>query len=104
MKANSNKPLSMKERVGQNLRNERLRLNYSQETFAEEIGASLKTLRDYETGERFPSMVLLVKIREKYGISIDAMIDNEPAEPERKRAPRNEIHHGVERKRHDKLP
>jgi transcriptional regulator with XRE-family HTH domain len=57
------------------VKNLRLALNLSQAGFAGELGISRPYVTLMEAGKRSPSMRVLVRLRKKYGFSIDRMVD-----------------------------
>jgi len=51
-------------------------LNMTQSKFSETIGISLRYLQHIESGDRFPSLIVLKKISEIHNISIHDLIDD----------------------------
>ncbi|MBE7040563.1 MAG: helix-turn-helix transcriptional regulator [Ruminococcaceae bacterium] len=54
----------------------RLDAGLSQEEFAAKMGISRSCVANYETGKRFPSINMIKKIAEIYGIMTDVLIGN----------------------------
>lgn len=47
--------------------------------FCEESGISFSTYQNYETGRRVPTVEILVKIADFYGVTTDYLLGREPA-------------------------
>lgn len=54
----------------------RLSLNFSQKDVANYLGTNANVYSRYETGERQPSIEILIKLSEFFGKSIDYIVEN----------------------------
>ncbi len=61
--------------------------NISQEELAEKIGISRQTLSKYETGESLPDIEKTKAIADVFGVSLDDLVNYNPAENEGLRIP-----------------
>ena len=67
----------MFENLSVRLKTERIKNNLSREQLADLIGVSKSTIGFYETGDRQPSLSVLVKLASIYKVSIDYLLDTE---------------------------
>lgn len=61
--------------------------NISQEELAEKVGISRQTLSKYETGESLPDIEKTKAIADVFGVSLDDLVNYNPAENEGLRIP-----------------
>ena len=61
--------------LGNKLKIARVNQNLSRKQVAELVGISSSTIGLYESGERLPSLVVLVKLATHYKVSIDYLLD-----------------------------
>lgn len=66
----------MFENFGKKLKSARINCGLSRKQVAELIGISSAIIGHYETGERMPSLTILVKLAAQYNVSIDYLLDN----------------------------
>ncbi len=64
---------------GEKLKQHRLNLGLTQQTVAEKIGISAQAVSKWENGECLPDCFNLKAIGELYGISLDILMETEPA-------------------------
>ena len=62
----------------------------TQEEFAKSVGVSRQAVYKWESGQSYPEVMALLKIKELFGVSIDDLLDDsfEIAAPEKKRKPK----------------
>ena len=60
--------------LGKRIREERLRLNLTQEKLAEEVGVSTAYIGQIERGERSLTLDKLVKVVNRLGVTIDFLL------------------------------
>jgi len=58
------------------LKSARLNNNLTRKQIGELVGVSDKMIGHYETGERMPSLTILVKLARNYKVSVDYLLDN----------------------------
>lgn len=61
--------------LGNKLKIARVNQNLSRKQVAELVGISSSTIGLYESGERLPSLAVLVKLATHYKVSIDYLLD-----------------------------
>ena len=61
----------------QNFKECRERYGYGQKEISKILGISERTLQRYEYGESEPTVSMLIKLSNLYGISIDAIVGND---------------------------
>lgn len=61
----------MKTNIGQNIRSLRLKRHISQEELAETTGVTVQAISKWETGKANPDVMLLPKLAEYFGVTID---------------------------------
>ena len=69
----------MIENLGTKLKSARLNSNLSRIQAGELVGVTATMIGHYETGERMPSLTVLVKLARNYKVSIDYLLDNQTA-------------------------
>lgn len=62
--------------LGKRIREERLKLNLTQEKLSEDIGISTAYLGQIERGERNLTLDKLIKIAERLGVSVDYLLSD----------------------------
>lgn len=67
----------MKINIGKSLKNIRESENLTQSKLAEKTGISQQSISRWESGQRFPNILDLVKLADYYKISIDELIGRE---------------------------
>lgn len=65
--------------LGAKLKSARINNNFTRKQVAELIGVTASIIGHYETGERVPSIPVLVKLAAQYKVSIDYLLDNTAA-------------------------
>lgn len=65
----------MFENLGSKLRASRVNSNLSRKQVAELIGVTASMIGFYETGERLPSLSVIVKLATQYKVSVDYLLD-----------------------------
>lgn len=65
----------MFENLGNKLKMARLNNKLSRKQAAELIGVNVGTIGMYETGERLPSLPVIVKLATHYRVSVDYLLD-----------------------------
>jgi transcriptional regulator with XRE-family HTH domain len=65
----------LKKVLGRRIRRRRRHLDLSQESLAERAGIHRTQITLYETGERMPLAVTLVKLAAALGVSVDQLIE-----------------------------
>ena len=65
----------MFEDLGNKLKTLRLNSNLSRKQIAELIGVSVSMVGLYESGERLPSLHMIVKLAAQYKVSVDYLLD-----------------------------
>ena len=71
----------------ENLKNYRLKNNFTQEDIANHLNLSRQTISKWEQGKSSPSIEDLTKLSQLYGISLDELVQSEttpPAKPMKK--------------------
>ena len=63
--------VNMKIQIGQNIRSLRRKRQVSQEDLAETMGVTVQAISKWETGKANPDLMLLPKLAEYFGVSID---------------------------------
>ncbi len=63
--------------IGANLLKLRNDANKSKEEFADKLGVSVNDISNWEENKTSPSITVLPKIAEFYGVSVDALLSNE---------------------------
>lgn len=66
----------MFENLGNKLKTLRIQNGLSRKQVADLIGVSTSLIGLYETGERLPSLAILMKLSARYKVSIDYLLDN----------------------------
>ena len=66
----------MLQNLGDKLKSARVNNNLSRNQVAELIGVSVSMIGHYETGERVPSVEILLKLASRYKVSIDYLHGN----------------------------
>lgn len=66
----------MLQNLGDKLKSARVNNNLSRNQVAELIGVSVSMIGHYETGERVPSVEILLKLASRYKVSIDYLLGN----------------------------
>lgn len=66
----------MIENLGTKLKNARLNHNLSRKQAGELVGVTATMIGHYETGERMPSLTVLLKLARNYKVSIDYLLGN----------------------------
>lgn len=66
----------MLQNLGEKLKSARVNNNLSRNQVAELIGVSVSMIGHYETGERVPSVEILLKLASRYKVSIDYLLGN----------------------------
>ena len=59
------------------LKSARLNNNLTRKQIGKLVGVSDKMIGHYETGERMPSLTILVKLARNYKVSVDYLLDNQ---------------------------
>ena len=70
----------MKTQIGQNIRSLRCKRQVSQEDLAETIGVTVQAISKWETGKANPDLLLLPKLAEYFGVTIDYLFFVDEAE------------------------
>ena len=65
----------MFEDLGNKLKTLRVNRNLSRKQIAELIGVSVSIVGMYESGERLPSLHMIVKLAAQYRVSVDYLLD-----------------------------
>lgn len=65
--------------LGAKLKESRVRCGLTRKQIAESLGISISVLGLYESGERVPSLPVLIKLANKYKVSLDYLTDNQPS-------------------------
>lgn len=63
--------------IGKNIKEFRLRNNYSQEEMAEKLYVTRQTVSNYETGKSRPDLDTLIRIADIYGVDVNQLIYGE---------------------------
>lgn len=66
----------MIENLGSKLKTARLNNKLSRKQIAERIGVTASMIGLYETGERLPSLTVIIKLATQYRVSIDYLLGN----------------------------
>ena len=62
---------------GEKIKNKRAEIKMSQQTLADKSGLSLRTIQNYESGQRHPANISIVKdIASALGVSYDYLLDD----------------------------
>ena len=64
----------MIENLGSRLKMLRIKNNLSRKQIAELIGVSVSLIGLYETGERLPSLTIIMKLAAQYKVSVDYLL------------------------------
>ena len=64
----------MIENLGSKLKNARVNSKLSRKQIAERIGVTASMIGLYETGERLPSLTVIIKLATQYKVSIDYLL------------------------------
>lgn len=62
--------------LGEKLKSARLNHNLTRKQVAELVGVTASVIGHYETGERIPSLPILVKLATQYKLSLDYLLDH----------------------------
>lgn len=71
----------MLENLGSNLKLMRIQSRLSRKQVAELVGVSASVIGLYESGERLPSLPVLVKLASQYKTSVDYLLELKTAPP-----------------------
>lgn len=71
----------MIENLGSKLKTARVNSRLSRKQIAERIGVTASMIGLYETGERLPSLPVIVKLAAQYRVSVDFLLDCDMAKP-----------------------
>lgn len=63
-------------RLGEKLKSARVSRNLTRKQVAELVGVTASVIGHYETGERIPSVPILVKLATHYKVSLDYLLDH----------------------------
>lgn len=63
-------------RLGEKLKSARVSRNFTRKQVAELVGVTASVIGHYETGERMPSVPILLKLATHYKVSLDYLLDN----------------------------
>lgn len=72
--------MELKEIIGNNLKDYRLKLDYNQEELAKYIGVERSTISHFENATREISLIHLNKLADLFGIEVDALLTNNSIE------------------------
>lgn len=61
--------------LGEKLKSARINRNLSRKQIAELVGVTASVIGHYETGERVPSVPILLKLATQYKVSVDYLLD-----------------------------
>ena len=64
--------------IGKQIQQRRPAVGLSQEELADRLYITRQTLSNWETGKTYPDLQILVEISEQYGISLDALLKEDP--------------------------
>jgi len=64
--------------LGENIRRNRKKINYSQEQLAKAINVSVATISSYETGKTAPSVKMAIKLTQIFHISLNELYFHDP--------------------------
>lgn len=64
------------ERIGERIREERLKLNLTQAQLAEDIDISDTYMGAIERGERIPTLDKLIKFSNRFGVTVDYLLSD----------------------------
>ena len=64
--------------MGGKIRQLRREKSISQDVLAQALGVSVQAVSKWETGKTYPDLQILVEISEQYGISLDALLKEDP--------------------------
>lgn len=67
----------MLEHLGTKLKTARINMNFSRKQISDLVGVSVSAIGLYESGERLPSLLTLIKLATQYKVSVDYLIDCE---------------------------
>lgn len=62
--------------LGEKLKSARISRNLTRKQVAELVGVTASVIGHYETGERIPSLTILVKLATQYKVSLDYLLDH----------------------------
>ena len=62
--------------LGEKLKSARINQNYTRKQIAELVGVTASVIGHYETGERVPSVPILLKLATHYKVSLDYLLDH----------------------------
>lgn len=68
---------SMKKQIGEKIRNLRLATKLNQNELAEILNVTQASLSAYETGNKLPSLDVLIRISEHFNVSLDWLCNNQ---------------------------
>ncbi len=63
-------------RLGEKLKSARVSRNLTRKQVAELVGVTASVIGHYETGERMPSVPILLKLATHYKVSLDYLLDH----------------------------
>lgn len=66
--------------LGERLRQIRSLNNYTMSELSQKLGITIQSLTSYERGNRLPSLDLLIKLADFYGISLDTLVGRDLSE------------------------
>lgn len=69
----------MIENLGSKLKNARVNSRLTRKQIAERIGVTASMIGLYETGERLPSLPVIIKLATQYKVSVDYLLDCDTA-------------------------
>ena len=72
--------MDLKEIIGNNLKDYRQKLGYTQDELAKYIGVERSTISHFENGTREISLIHMNKLADLFGIEIDALLVNNSVE------------------------
>lgn len=61
-------------RLGEILKNSRLKRKYTQEDIGEKLGVSRQSISNWENGKTYPDIVSMIKLSDIYKISLDTLL------------------------------
>lgn len=67
-------------KIGEQIRNARIKAGFTQEQAANAIGVSRQTISNWENEKTYPDIVSVVRMSEKYEISLDLLLKGENTE------------------------
>lgn len=60
--------------IGTKIKEARLRIEYTQEQVAQELGVSRQTISNWETGKSYPDIVSVIRMSDLYEVSLDYLL------------------------------